>query len=371
MIVDVIYNENCLKGLKSLPSESINCCITSPPYFNLRDYNNDEQIGRENTIDDYLANLLDVFDEVYRVLKKDGACWVNIGDVYSSKKSLECIPDRFKIEMIKRGWICRNEIIWHKPNAMPCSAKDRFNNDYEKLFFFTKSTRYFFETQYEPVKSVKPNTSRVKRHSKYETTAVEASVRQGMNKERGLKLIEKRPYLPTQKDFVDFLRSKTTKNQIVTETNIVKTKVDHWFRYDIGGFSFPSVEDWNTIKYLVDDWSEEFTRMDRALTTVIYETDDINKNVDRGRLKRAVWSINTKSFKGCHYAPYPEKLVEIPILATCPVGGIVLDPFIGSGTTAVVAEKFKRHYIGYDLNADYVSIAKKRISDSKSEKFLI
>ena len=363
MTVDIIYNEDCLIGLQRLPSESINCCITSPPYYNLRDYGDNNQLGQENTIQEYLSNLLKIFDEVYRVLKVDGACWVNIGDVYSAKKSLECIPDLFKIEMIKRGWICRNEIIWYKPNAMPCSVKDRFNNDYEKLFFFTKSTRYYFETQYEPAKTVKTKNTRTRGNGKYENSQQEASVRQGMSKDRGSKLIEKRPYLPNQKDFVDFLRARVSKNQIVNETNLSKTKVDHWFRYDIGGFSFPSVEDWNNIKYLVDDWSEEFSKMDYALTEVVYETDDVNKNLHKGRLKRAVWSINTKGFKGCHYAPYPEELVEIPIKATCPKNGIVLDPFIGSGTTAVMALRLKRHYIGYELNSDYVNIAVNRIKE--------
>ena len=205
MKLDIIYNNDCLEGLKSLTNESIDCCITSPPYYNLRDYGADGQLGQESTILEYLSNLLKVFDEIYRVLKKEGACWVNIGDVYSDKKSLSCIPDLFKIEMIKRGWICRNEIIWHKPNAMPCSAKDRFNNDYEKMFFFTKSRRYFFETQYEQAKTVKVKNTQTRGKSKYENTKQETSVRQGMNKERGNKLIEKRPYLPSQKNLLSFL----------------------------------------------------------------------------------------------------------------------------------------------------------------------
>lgn len=361
MELDIIYNEDCLSGLKSIPSNTIDCCITSPPYYNLRDYGIDGQIGQENSIQEYLSNLLKVFDEVYRVLKKEGACWVNLGDVYNEKKSLSCIPELFKIEMINRGWLCRNEIIWHKPNAMPCSAKDRFNNDYEKMFFFTKSTKYYFETQYEPAKMTEVKSSKNRGRSKYESTDQETRVRQGMNKDRGTKLIEKRPYLPAQKDFVDFLRDRTSRNQIVSETELSKSKVDHWFRYDLGGFSFPSVDDWNTFKYLVDDWSEDFRKMDYALTEIVYETDDIGKNLDKGRLKRAVWSINTKGFKGCHYAPYPEELVEVPIKATCPENGIVLDPFIGSGTSAVVSKKLNRHYIGFDLNNNYVDIAKARI----------
>jgi DNA modification methylase len=184
-----------------------------------------------------------------------------------------------------------------------------------------------------------------------------------MSKKRGLKIIAKRPHLPNQKEFVDFMRARITKARLVNETNISKTKVDHWYRYDVGGFSYPSVEDWNNIKYLLDDWSEEFNRMDYALTKVIYETDDINKNANKGRLKRAVWSINTKGFKGCHYAPYPEDLIIIPIKSTCPEGEIVLDPFIGSGTTGLVAKKLNRHYIGYELNDKYILIANERIKN--------
>lgn len=130
-----------------------------PPYWNLRDYEVEGQIGLEETVKEYLNNLIKIFDEVKRVLKEEGSLWINIGDKYSNnnkevlKGSLIGIPDRFKINMIDNKWICRNEIIWHKPNAMPSSVKTRFNNDYEKLFFFTKSKNYYFKTQYENAKT--------------------------------------------------------------------------------------------------------------------------------------------------------------------------------------------------------------------------
>ena len=373
--INKIYNGDVLDILKKMPSESVDMCITSPPYWGLRDYGSDGQIGNEETYIEYLAKLSEVFKEVKRVLKKQGSCWVNIGDVYSSKnstgvkkQSLIGIPDRFKINMIDDGWLCRNEIIWHKPNAMPSSAKTRFNNDYEKMFFFTKDESYYFETQYETAKTKKTNkktfTNNDNSNSKYINDNQEKSVRQGMSKTRGSKIIETRPKLPTQKEFVDFIRSRSTVNYIFENVqDIKKTTIEHWFRKDAKGFSYPTIEDWNKIKYLLDDWSEEFKLIDYQLTYVEYETDDINKNIDKGRLKRAVWSINTKPFNGSHFAPYPTDLVKTPILACCPVGGIVLDIFMGSGTTGVVAKQLNRNYIGIEINKEYIEIAEKRIKE--------
>lgn len=168
-----------LELLRQLPDESIDCCITSPPYWALRDYGVDGQLGTEESVEEYLEKLCSIFDNVSRVLKTKGTCWVNLGDTYSGtkhgktdekmarylkeasqgihkkrgewpEKCLLQIPSRFAIEMCHRGWILRSEIIWHKPNVMPSSVKDRFTVDFEKLFFFTKSEQYWFETQYEP-----------------------------------------------------------------------------------------------------------------------------------------------------------------------------------------------------------------------------
>lgn len=354
-----------LEVMKDIPDNLIDCIITSPPYYNLRDYGKNGQIGNENTVDEYIKNLIAVFKECYRVLSKSGSFWLNIADVYANRELL-CIPDRIKIELVKIGFICRNEVIWHKPNAMPCSAKNRFNNDYEKLYFFTKSRDYYFETQYEPMKSTQSAKNQSKKgKSKYLSIEQESSVRQGMNRARGNKLIEVRKNLPTQEQFVEFIRSKTTIQDICENSDIPKTKIEHWFRRDKGGFAYPSVDDWNKIKFLLDDFSEEFHEIDCGLTTIDYETDDINKNADKGRIKRAVWSINTKGFKGCHFAPYPEALVETPILACSKENGIVLDPFMGSGTTGVVCKRLHRRFVGIDLNPEYIEISKERICGGK------
>ena len=119
----------------------------------------------------------------------------------------------------------------------------------------------------------------------------------------------------------------------------------------------------NIVSDFLNNGTEEFNVVNYGLTTIDYETDDINKNLDKGRIKRAVWSINTKPLKECHFAPFPQELVETPIKASCPKGGVVLDPFIGSGTSGLVAKKLGRHYIGVEINSDFIKLANKRIDE--------
>ena len=171
---------DCRDILKTLEAESVQCCVTSPPYWGLRNYGHERQIGLESTFQQYINNLIFVFDEIKRVLKWNGTLWVNIADCYGGSNSGKCednkatkkgsslttinkhrpsrnvfnksligIPERFAIAMSERGWLRRNTIVWHKPNCMPASVKDRFTNDFEYLYFFTKSQKYFFKQQYE------------------------------------------------------------------------------------------------------------------------------------------------------------------------------------------------------------------------------
>jgi len=307
-----IYNIDCLEGLKQLEDNSIDCCITSPPYWALRDYGVEGQLGLEPTFQEYINKVCNIFDEVKRVLKKDGTCWVNIGDTYGGSgkgamgysdkstlqgysgentkgrrmakeswnfkkapkvngepKSLCQIPSRFAIEMCGRGWILRNEIIWYKPNCMPSSVKDRFTVDFEKIFFFTKNKKYYFEQQLEPYVSEENHKLRNRvKEGKYQNT---------------------KQFSDSERDF-----------------------------YSNGG-----------------------------------------------RNKRCVWTINTKPLKEAHFATYPEDLIKPCILAGCPEKGIVLDPFMGAGTTAKVALDNNRSYIGFELNNDYIKIAEDRLKDSK------
>lgn len=182
MKLNTIIQGDCLAVLKTLPDESVDCVVTSPPYWALRDYGVVGQLGLEETPQKYVKNLCSVFDEVKRVLKKEGTCFVNIGDTYygggrnrcnhnpkvksksvrglvdlgdtvpgpkGQSKAMAQIPSRFAIVMADHGWILRNEIIWHKPNCMPASVKDRFTNDFEKVFFFVKSKSYYFKQQFD------------------------------------------------------------------------------------------------------------------------------------------------------------------------------------------------------------------------------
>ena len=296
--------------LKKIPSESIDCVVTSPPYWALRDYGVKGQIGLEASIEEYLEKLMEVFREVHRVLKKEGTCWVNFGDTYSGKtkgggsnkpqnniydsltkratipkikvtskipkKSLCLIPSRFAIGMLELGFRLRNEIIWHKPNAMPSSVKDRFTNDFEKIFFFSKSERYYFKQQFEPVKNPKE----------------------------------------------------------------LKRK-----------FSNP----FDTHKY----WNKTQKKDKKSLDAIKKSQERLLK---RGRNKRCVWTIATGTSKGSHFATFPEKLIETPIKAGCPKGGIVLDPFMGSGTTAVVSKEYERKFVGVELSSEYLELAYIRLN---------
>lgn len=439
MKTNTIIVGDALTELKKLPDESIDCVMTSPPYWSLRDYGTatweggkdscdhlappkggkkrsglnqpkdgdgnlsgrnqnstfqftdkcgkcgavrkDQQLGLEPDFRDYIKDLCDIFDEVKRVLKKTGTCWVNLGDTYSSTaqgtygeaakfpgqteeqrnspagqarknyrpftglppKTLVQIPSRFAIEMTDRGWILRNEIIWYKKNVMPSSVKDRFTVDFEKIFFFTKSPRYYFEQQFE----------------KFETG------------------------------------------------------------------------DPTSISYRANGKSD--SRVGKEGGTYAISKDGMWNPDGAGRNKRTVWQINPQPFSEAHFAVFPPKLVETPVKAGCPeqickkcgrakeqilevtpgvsketpktqaahearggtgipigtVGksgsgridptvshkgytdcgckagfepGVVLDPFFGSGTTGLVAEKLGRKWIGIELSEEYAAIARRRVA---------
>lgn len=309
--LDRILCGDALKVLRPLPSESVDCAVTSPPYWALRDYGVKGQLGFEMTIGEYLTKLLSVFDEVRRVLKPEGTCWVNMGDTYSSPmkggggngkigdgvyarlkrrasfpqrtfksglpaKTLCQIPARFSIAMIERGWILRNEIIWWKPNCMPQSARDRFTVDFEKVFFFSKSRRYYFEQQYEPVK----------------------------DKAR----LSRRLFNPDGK------RKRVYGDRYISAINPRS--------------------------------AEESRR----------------RILRHGSRKRSVWRIAVRPYPGRHFAVYPEELIETPIKAGCPEGGVVIDPFMGSGTTALVARRLGCRFIGIELNPSYVRLARRRLA---------
>ena len=422
MKINEIYNEPCLDTLRKMPNEFLDCVITSPPYWQLRDYGYDGQWGLEPTFQLYLEHLWEMMDEIYRVLKPTGTCWINLGDSYSTQsgtnlaiskgnhkkqdsthlvnrgesgnllkdkslpnKCLLLIPHRFAIGCIDRGWIMRNDIIWAKRNGMPESVTDRFSKKHEFFFFMVKSEKYHFNLDAirDSIKTVSIERYKYKftgqeggnsnnfkgtrsliPQSKYQTIDIEKEHRQGMHQNRGENVIEKRPSLPTQKEFVKFLRDRIKMNVLVDSVDIPKTTIEHWYRNDEKGFAFPSVEHWDIIKDYLDAWDDEFESMNLKMTEVLYESDDINKNAERGKNPGTIsdfWDIPTKPSANEHYASYNDELIRKPILAGCPEGGLIYDPFMGTGSTAQAAMRAKRNFIGSEMSEKYMKICNKRL----------
>jgi len=303
----LIYNMDCMKGLKAIEDESVDCIITSPPYFQVRKYgDNTKEIGREKTAQEFIDKLKNVFSESKRVLKKDGTLWIVIGDSYNStakksglksketyndysfrendrnikNKSLIGIPERLMIAMIDDGWVCRNHIVWHKPNAMPESVKDRFTMDYENILFFTKSKNYYFKQLKEPMKTTDSSASRGS---------------QG----------------------------------VIGIENKGRRKQDEVGKSNYTGFN----ERYRTPKDLM-------------------------------RNKRSVWSINTQPSEIKHYAMFPSELVETMLEAGARPNGVVLDMFAGSGTVLKVAKMKGYQYIGIELYENNCNIIKRRLLET-------
>lgn len=308
---------DCIDGMASLPDGSVHTCVTSPPYFGLRDYGHDGQIGLEDTPEAYVARLVDVFRDVRRVLRDDGTLWLNLGDSYAAQrggthqpaetlaggqhgkasdgarvnrdrhdgynptrnasaiglkhKDLIGIPWRVAFALQADGWYLRQDIIWSKPNPMPESVRDRCTKAHEYLFLLSKGPRYYFDA--EAIKETAVHAGRV----------VKATGQDSKNANAGF--------------------GSDTK----------------------GGF----------------------TRND----TLVGET----------RNRRSVWTVTTRGYAGAHFATFPPDLIEPCILAGCPHGGTVLDPFGGSGTTAGVAVKHGRNAILCELNPDYAALVPDRV----------
>lgn len=304
--------------LRELSDQSVNCVVTSPPYFGLRDYGIGGQIGLEKTPQEYVDALVDVFREVKRVLRDDGTVWLNLGDSYAANtkagnkvfgntefnqnrpsrqatktperrlsegikvKDLIGIPWRVAFGLQDDGWYLRSDIIWNKPNCMPESVKDRPTRAHEYIFLLTKSKSYYYD------------------HLAIKEDCSESNIK-------------------------DFLNRKTLDN-----------KGDH------GG-----------------------TRKDLARGRDAYMSSDFKRN------KRSVWTVTTKPYKGAHFAVFPADLIEPCVLAGCPPCGTVLDPFMGSGTTGVVATRHNRKFIGVELNPTYVELARERIGNEINSNTLV
>jgi site-specific DNA-methyltransferase (adenine-specific) len=272
--------------------------VFSAPYYNLRDYKNSSQIGAENTVNDFVENLCKVFDEVKRILKPTGSCWVNIGDTYDKKRLLQ-VPSRFEIAMCDRGWHLRNEIIWSKPNPQPISSKDRFWGNHEKFFWFVKDVKKYYFNR-DPIL----------------VPQAEISIRRMFSKNN---MDKRKDFNASDKEGFGISSSNQDKHyaRIVFEMGI-----DKEFNY------------------------EELIKSGKCPMRPEFDT----------------WDIPSVTYKGAHFAVYPPELIEKPILSCCPEQGIVIDPFMGSGTTGEVAKLNNRKYIGLELNTEYAILANERIS---------
>lgn len=291
---------DALEQLRTLPSESVHTCVTSPPYYNLRDYGIAGQIGNETSVEEYLQKLVRVFREVRRVLREDGTLWVNMGDSYATRsgkqpptntrnsyghtekrtpqgykyKDLIGVPWQLAFALREDGWYLRQDIVWYKTNAMLESVKDRCTKSHEYIFLLSKSERYYFNAAAirEPVTSIKGNARTFRGGGTY-----------------------------------------------------------------VGGQSYSNS------------------------ACVERKSHGNCENQAGYRNKRDVWPVSTTGFRGAHFAVFPEKLIEPCVVAGCPESGIVLDPFMGSGTTGVVAKRLGREFIGIDLNSEYIEISANRI----------
>lgn len=316
------YFGDCLETLRRMPDGLVQTCVTSPPYFGLRDYGHAGQIGLEPTPDEFVAKLVTVFREVRRVLRDDGTLWLNIGDSYASNpasggaqsgkmtggehkrtpgerkyqrpdgckpKDLIGIPWMLAFALRADGWYLRQDIIWHKPNPMPESVRDRCTKAHEYIFLLSKSPRYYFDNdairepwEGEAAKAVAMGSKEVGQRG------INASARRGL-------------------------------------------------------------ADNQTTQFKKQGHSGYFGADGKCLLNPL------------GANKRSVWKVATRAYKGAHFATYPEELVEPMVLAGCPPGGIVLDQFFGSGTTGAVAQRLGRQWIGCELNTAYKALQDERL----------
>ena len=320
MEIDKIYQGDSLDVLKTFEDNSVDCCVTSPPYYALRDYGVDGQIGLEETPEKYIERLTEVFMEVHRVLKPNGTLWLNIGDSYNGSggkgaranglkpKDLIGVPWMLAFSLRNAGWYLRQDIIWCKPSCMPESVKDRCTKSHEYIFLMSKSQKYYFD---------------------YEAIQEEATSYDG-RKDTMMKGSKK-------------YDAQIMPNQSVQ--SMAKNGHERW-KFKSKNCQYDGQRPNSMHLKERQGWSNE-----------VYPV----------RNKRDVWSINVKPNKEAHFATYPPELVSNCIIAGCPEGGIVLDPFMGSGTTGIVANKLNRHYVGIELNPEYVEMAERRIGLEKSQ----
>lgn len=396
--IPVIIIGDVMEVLKKIPSESISCIVTSPPYWNLRDYYVNGQIGREKTSEEYIEKLLEISKELLRILKKNGAYFLNIGDTYLDK-GLQMIPQRLAYRMIREtkisgknnrkiGWLLRNQIIWYKPDHMPSPAKTRFTNTYEPIYFFTRNDwekEIYFnldairipyisewkengiglpeELSEEEYKRLLPEIEKKNKELKYSGKFKGHEINigaspGGRSSVTGICYIKKRKVELPQDIICNYLKEwKMKKNISVSEIDKkleYRYTAGHWFRKDAGG-SLPTPEDWIKLKKILNFDN----KYDKEMTEIQYVLQMIRKN-PKGKNPGDFWEMKTAKFNMNHFSVFPEELPRKAILACCPTNGIVLDPFAGSGTTAKVAKELNRKSILIELQPAFLKIIKQR-----------
>lgn len=328
-VVPLFLHGDAAEILRLLPNDCFDFCMTSPPYWSQRQYQT-EGIGLEETSEGYIANLLHVFEQVHRTLKSTGSFWLNIGDVYQDKQLLG-LPWRVALAMTDgQGWILRNSVIWNKVKGGPDTAKDRLRNVHENVFHFVKSRDYFYDV--DAVRSA-PRKSKVVNGSVISATGVS-----GVRYKRQIELSS--------------VLSESEKRSAFAALNEVLREVQEGkladFRMVIRGCQRTTHSD-----------SEHVSGRAREIQQRGFYFLRYHPN---GAKPSDVWDIIPEDSQGReqHFAPYPSDLCRIPILATCPEGGLVLDPFCGTGTTMVIAQHLNRKSVGIDVSVDYLRLAEGR-----------
>ena len=387
-----------IEELKKMDDESIDIIITSPPYWGQRDYENINQWGNEETIDEYLNRMCDWANECNRVLSNEGTLFLNIGDKYG-KKSLNMIPERLCIKMIENGWVLRNKIIWYKPNHQPSGVKDRFTNTWEYIYFFNKdSGKYYNYKYYQNIDCLRlehktesvsnpefPNTLTIEEYQsgnfeqkineynnkkkykgKYQDQdSINIGGSAGGRKSKGISYSKQRKKDITPKlkreiheYLIMYYKKWKSENKNSSIDNILgyKDKAGHWFRTDPGG-SLPKVEDWYKLKDIIK-FNEKY---DKIMTEEHYILQSV-KNNPKGKNPGDIWEIQLEHSSEKHFAAFPLELPTKLIRAFCPPDGVVCDPFGGSGTTGLAAMKEKRNSIMIELNPEFANIMDKRFS---------
>ena len=309
--------------IRSGGAGAVQCIVTSPPYWGLRDYGVEGQLGLEPTLDEFIANMVEVFELCREVLADDGTLWMNMGDCYVNK-SLTGQPWKLALAMKDAGWFIRQDIIWHKPNPMPETLRDRCTKAHEYVFLMSKSERYYydFEAMQEPVSGGTHARRSTKMPDGWDTGEGSHGSFHRNGREKG--------------------RTADTPSGWATGDERKHSELAG--RYSGTGVGFGRGYDKNPKPRVKNNAS-----FDEAMA-VMPET----------RNRRSVWTIPTQSYAEAHFATFPEALVEPCIIAGTRPGDIVFDPFLGSGTTAQVAQRLGRRWIGCELNPDYINLQAER-----------